>query len=192
MTRIAAWLRRLTAVVLLAIVMAAAYLIGLAPLVAAYRDNAADLQDAREQLSRYGSLSATESQLQDKLRQVAEWEALQSYHLNHETEALAGVELQNRVSDAVAANSGTIRSLQPLPGARDSDFQRITLRVLITTTIESLFRILYTLETGQPFLFIDNVDIKSNSTRTASQEKPSEPVLTVAFDLYGFRPLEGP
>jgi general secretion pathway protein M len=192
MMGISAWLRRFAAIVLLTLVLAAAYAIGVGPLVSAYQENAANLAGVRDRLSRHGSLRATERELQDRLGQVAEWEALQSYHLNHETEALAGVELQNRVSAAVDDNSGTIRSMQPLPGTRDGDFQRITLRVLITTTTESLFRILYTLETSQPFLFIDNVDIKSNSTRLASQERPIEPVLTVAFDLYGFRPLEGP
>ncbi|MGH6884441.1 MAG: GspMb/PilO family protein [Hypericibacter sp.] len=47
----------------------------------------------------------------------------------------------------------------------------------------------HALETSQPFLFLDNVDIQSRSVRQTDQQA-AEPILTVSLDLYGYRSPE--
>ena len=49
-------------------------------------------------------------------------------------------------------------------------------------------RLIYRLETEEPYLFIDNLDVKSRSRRRrrAQQDQSGDPLLSVRFDLYGY------
>ena len=61
------------------------------------------------------------------------------------------------------------------------------LRVAVTLPIEPLFNLLYEIEAGQPYLFIDNMEIAARVSRRRSQESDnSDPALAVRFDIYGF------
>lgn len=82
-----------------------------------------------------------------------------------------------------------------MAGVDEQGFRRITLRIQMTATIEALFETIYTLETGTPVLFVENLDIRSRFTRrrinqAGAQEAPDAPLLTVGFDLSGYMPLE--
>lgn len=190
MTRSLAWLSRIAAVVLLLLLLGGAYVLGVGPLIATYRQNEADLVEAQDLLSRLRSVAGTEDDLEEKVREIAERQALQSYYLTKETDALAAAELQDRIKVTVGENGGTIRSIQTLLGEDEDEFRRVTLRMQMTTTTEAFLRIIHALETGQPLLFVDNVDIQSRSTRRTGGQPATEPLLTVSLDLYGYRPPE--
>ena len=167
MIRPLALLSRLLAIALLVLLVAGAYLMGINPLVASYRANEVAIAEAQALLGRFGSMATGQHDLEQRVEELTELHASEPYYLTRETDALAAVELQNRVSEAINKNGGTIRSIQPLPSEKEDEFQRVTLRVQLTTTIESLFHIVYELETTQPFLFLDNVEIKSRPPRIA-------------------------
>ena len=190
MSRPLALLGRGSAVALLLGMLAGAYLLGINPLLTAYRANEVAIAEAQRLVGRFDAMAVGESDLQDRVNELAELQASEPYYLTKETDALAAVELQNRVKAAVKENGGTIRSIQPLPGEKEGEFQRVTLRIQITTTIGSLFRIVHVLETTQPFLFLDNVDIKSRQPRVSAEDQTTEPILTVTLDLYGYQPPE--
>ena len=190
MSRPLALLSRGSAVALLLGMLAGAYLLGINPLLTAYRANEVAIAEAQRLVGRFDAMAVGESDLQDRVNELAELQASEPYYLTKETDALAAVELQNRVKAAVKENGGTIRSIQPLPGEKEGEFQRVTLRIQITTTIGSLFRIVHVLETTQPFLFLDNVDIKSRQPRVSAEDQTTEPILTVTLDLYGYQPPE--
>lgn len=185
-----AWLSRGAAVALLLGLLAAAYLLGINPLLTAYRANETAIAEAQGLVGRFDAMALGESDLQDRVKKLAEMQASEPYYLTKETDALAAVELQNRVKAAVKQNGGTIRSIQPLGGEKEGEFQRVTLRIQITTTIGSLFGIVHVLETTQPFLFLDNIDIRSRQSRASAEDQPAEPMLTVTLDLYGYQPPE--
>jgi general secretion pathway protein M len=190
MSRPLALLSRLLAIALLVLLMGGAYLIGINPLVASYRANEVAIAEAQALLGRFGVMATGQHELEQRVRELTELHASEPYYLTRETDALAAVELQDRVSEAINKNGGTIRSIQPLPSEKEDEFQRVTLRVQLTTTIESLFHIVYELETTQPFLFLDNVEIKSRPPRIAADGEASELPLTVTLDLYGYQPPE--
>ena len=187
MSRVRAWLQRLLAVALLGLLLAVVYGLGVRPLVNAYSENEAAIAEARDLLAGFEGIAASAGDLQGKLAEVTAWQAVQTFYLTRETDALAAADLQQRVKTTVNDNGGTLRSIQTLPGQKEGDFQRITLRLQMTATTEALFRIAYELETTDPFLFLDRVDIKARASRDAQ----AEPALTVTLDLYGYRPPEG-
>jgi general secretion pathway protein M len=183
-------LSRLSAVALLVLLVVGAYLIGINPLVTTYRANEIAIAEAQALLGRFGMMAMGQHDLEQRVQELTELHASEPYYLTRETDALAAVELQDRVSGAINKSGGTIRSIQPLPPEKEDEFQRVTLRVQLTTTIESLFHIVYELETTQPFLFLGNVEIKSRPPRIAAEGEANELLLTVTLDLYGYQPPE--
>ena len=190
MSRPLALLSRLLALALLVLLVGGIYLIGIDPLLATYRANEIAIAEAQALLGRFDVMAKGQRDLEQRVHELTELHASEPYYLTRETDALAAVELQDRVSEAINKSGGTIRSIQPLPAEKEDEFQRVTLRVQLTTDIESLFHIVYELETTQPFLFVDNIEIKSRPPRIAADGKADELPLTVTLDLYGYQPPE--
>lgn len=190
------WISRLAALLLLIVTITAAYLFVVDPIIAGYSETDRQIEDIREQLSRYQQLAAARPALEQQVRQAATERTADGYYLSGGTDALAAAGLQDRVNALVGAKGGLLRSIQPMPGVDEQGFRRITLRVQMTATIEVLFETLYALESGTPLLFIENLDIQSRAIRRRTDESgapvaPEAPVLSVAFDLSGFMPIAG-
>lgn len=69
------------------------------------------------------------------------------------TITLAGAILQQRVESAVATAGGRVTSSQVELGAREKD--RVSLRTELTIGQEDLQKLLFSLETGRPALFVE-------------------------------------
>ncbi|HET6159922.1 MAG TPA: type II secretion system protein GspM [Dongiaceae bacterium] len=190
------WMSRLAAVLLLIVVIEAAYSLVAEPILIGYREANKAIEEGREQLSHFQRLAAGRPVLGKLLERLAADQGSETYYLSGGTDALAAVALQDRVRDLVDANGGNLRSMQPLLGVDEQGFRRITVRVEMTATIEPLFETLYALETGMPVLFVENLDIQSRSTRRRSSQVAMQvaaddaPLLTVGFDLSGYMPVE--
>jgi general secretion pathway protein M len=189
------WISRLAALLLLAVVAAAAYQLVVGPVVDAYADTRQAVADARDRLEHYERLAATRPALAAEMTALVQRQAPHGYYLSGGTDALAAVALQDRLKQVIGANGGTTRSIQPLPGVDEHGFRRVTVRVQLTSTTEALFHIFYALEAGSPIVFIENIDIQSRAVlrtadRSGAPPPPEEPVLTIAFDLYGYLPIE--
>lgn len=189
MSRPLTWLSRAAAIALLLVLLGSVYFAVMRPVIATYRQNEAALMEAQEMLSRFEQMATSEGDLQRNLEEVGQRQASQGYYLTKATDALAAAELQDRVKTLVKESGGTIRSIQTLPGESEDEFRRVTLRLQMMTSIGALVEIVHALETSQPFLFLDNVDIQSRSVRQTDQQT-TEPILTVSLDLYGYRSPE--
>lgn len=189
------WIGRLAAVLLLIAVIEAAYVFVVEPILIGYRETDQAIEEVDDQLSHFQRLAAMRPVLANQLDQLAAEQEAGTYYLNGGTDALAAAGLQDRVSALVDGTGGSLRSIQPMAGVDEQGFRRITLRIQMTATIEALFETIYTLETGTPVLFVENLDIRSRFTRrrinqAGAQEAPDAPLLTVGFDLSGYMPLE--
>jgi general secretion pathway protein M len=189
------WISRLAALLLLIAALGAIYVFVLDPIIVGYSDTDRQIAEVREQLSRYQRLAAQRPALEDQLRQSEAEVAADGYYLSGGTDALAAAGLQDQVNALVQGKGGTLRSIQPMSGTDEQGFRRITLRVQMTATNEALFEILYSLESGTPILFVENLDIQSRYIRqrnsTAGQQaEMDEPLLSVGFDLSGYMPTE--
>lgn len=186
------WISRLTALLLLALVLFGVYLFVVEPLVVGYDAIDRETDDAREQLAHFERLAAMRPAVAQQLQQVDSQQTAQGYYLSGGTDALAAAGLQDRINALVAANGGTLRSTQPMPGVEEQGFRRITLKVQLTATTEELFDTLYELEAGAPILFVEDLDIQSRIVRRQTGDtagaNESQPItlLAVAFDLSGY------
>ena len=152
---------------------------------------------AREQLARYQRLIATLPGLRAELERVNSNQDFKAFYFDAPTPALAGAELQRRVQDIVTAASGRLISTQLLPEEKNEQPPRVRLRVQIQGSTETLAEVFYQLDQARPFLFVEQVSIRS-SARPDLPEQPgrTRPVrrptgteageLTVRLDLFGF------
>lgn len=189
------WISRSLALLLLGVVLAAGYVLLVKPIVATYAETDQAIAAARDRLEQFEGLGARRSALADQMAELERRRSAQGYYLTGVTDALAAAGLQDRLKQVVEANGATIRSIQPLPGADEQGFRRVTVRVQMTATTESLFRSVYALEAGAPLVFIDSIDIQSRLARgTTTDDNELDllrgPVLAVGFDIYGYLLLE--
>lgn len=186
------WLSRLSAVALLLAVLAAGYLYVAAPLVAAYRGADEEIRQTRQLIARFEAVAATRRVYRDQWNELSSRQAGGGVYLGAQSDALASAELQGRIRDTVAAHGGTLRSIQSLPAESDGDFLRVAVRVQFTGNLAAMHRILYTLEASRPFVFLDNLDVRSRRARRSKDLEDSDPELTIRFDLAGYlRPESG-
>lgn len=185
----------MAAVLLLIVTIAAAYSFIFEPIIIGYGETDRRIEEAREQLSHYQRLAAARPALEKQVQQASARQTSQAYYLSGGTDALAAAGLQDQVNALIQEKSGSLRSIQPMPGIDEQGFRRITLRVQMSATIDALFETLYAFESGTPILFVENLDIQSRVVRRRSndasvQRVSDAPLLTVGFDLSGYMPIE--
>jgi general secretion pathway protein M len=160
-----------------------------------------DISNGLEQLGRYRHLIATLPGLRDELEQVNNNQEFKAFYFDAPTPALAGAELQRKVQDIVTAAKGRLISTQLLPEEKEEQPARVRLRVQIQGSTETLLEILYQLDETRPFLFVEQLSVRSS----ARPELPAQTIrgqparrppineageLTVRLDVFGFA-LEG-
>ena len=93
---------------------------------------------------------------------------------------LAGAALQQRIDEAVAKVGGAVRSSQiELEGPQAKDgFVSLTANIEIAQPALQL--LLYDLEAGMPYLFVDNLAIQSPQTFGEPENRPMRVVLGVS------------
>lgn len=181
-------LSRTVAIALLAIALLAGYRLIMAPVLNAFRDGKARIEQAEELLQRYEALAQQRPLLNDRLAEQEERAASAAGYLQGPSDALAAAQLQDRVKSVVEAAGGELRSTQILPAEQpeaDLGVRRTTLRVHFVVTIEGLEETLYDLETGQPYLIIDDVTVRQERARRR-REPQRQPMLDVSLELFGY------
>jgi hypothetical protein len=183
-------LGRTLAVLLLGVALLGAYRLILAPLVVAYSDGKARIEEAKELLQRYEALAQQRSMLAERLAEEQERAASAAGYLLGPSDGLAAAQLLDRVKSVVEAAGGQLRSTQILPAEPFEDglgFRRTALRVHFVVTIDGLQATLHELEAGQPYLIIDDVTIRQEEpVRRPHSEPPGPSMLEVNLELFGY------
>ncbi len=180
------WVSRTAALSLLVFVIGALYLLIVSPVIEAYRSTDEASREALEQLARYEHISKTNPNRKAELEKLSKQQSRSGVYLAGDTDALAAAGLQEDVSAKIKKNGGKVRSMQILPVKADGDFKRVSVRVQLTATLGSFARILYALESGKPYVFIDNLDVKNRRARKSKKGTEEDPELVIRFDLYGY------
>jgi general secretion pathway protein M len=183
-------LSRLLALALLAAVPVLGYGLVIEPVIAAYRSAGEAVARAQELLQSYRERAEQRPQLAQLLAAATEQADTVTGYLEAVDGALAAAELQDRVKGVVESAGGALRSAQSLnvePVEAAAGVRRAGLRVRFATDIESLAAILYDLETGEPYLFVEGLSIREpRQQRRRSDEPEQAPQLDVVVDLYAY------
>lgn len=180
------WVSRMAAAALLVAVLSTTYFYGLMPLLAAYRDMDTQIGQAEELLAGFERIAARRPAYESQLEALSRQQSGIGVYLSGQTNALAAAELHDLVKDTVEAHDGQIRSIQILPVKADGAFTRVSVRVQLSANMESFHRVLYALEAGKPFVFVDNLDVRFRRARRRAALKETDPLLLIRFDLQGY------
>jgi general secretion pathway protein M len=154
------------------------------------------IEERRGQLLKYRRLISTLPSLRTELEQVKANEDFKAFYFDARTPALAGAELQRKVQEIVTAAAGRLISTQLLPDEEEQHPPRVRVRTQIQGSTDTLMDILYNIEQARPFLFVDQVSVRSSArpdlperlarARTARAGVDPGGELTVRLDIFGF------
>ena len=176
---------RLLALGILAALLLLAFFGFVSPLLDAYRQAGAASEQYRAALEHTRNTGSDLAGLRAELAHLKEHQASAVGFMQGSNPSLAAADLQNRIKSSVEAARGELRSTQILPARDEGAFRRISIRGQIAVNMAALQRVFYDLESATPFLFLDNVEIRSRPARR-STSPDDDPVLEVRFDLYGY------
>jgi len=175
--------RRMLAVglaLLALIVVLAVLLVPVWLLHSRYDDAIASLED---RLMRYRRISAQAPEYRKALEQVRARDS-RRFFLKNTAANLAGVELQEIVRSAIESNGGRITTSQNQATRDEGRYKAVGVTFQFFATTPNLQRILYSLETQQPYLVIDTLTLRPlNAFRGFRPVAGQEPELNVQMDV---------
>lgn len=157
-----------------------------------------EIETTGNQLDRYERLVATLPRLRAELEQVNKNQAFKAFYFSAATYALAGAGLQQQVQDMVKEAGARLVSTQILPATPNEEPPTVRVRIQLQGSTDQLLDVLYKIEEARPFLFVDQLSIRSmvQPERPAPSEqvrrvrrarpKPATEDLTVRLDIFGF------
>jgi hypothetical protein len=109
------------------------------------------------------------------------------FFLKNTAANLAGAELQELVRAAVEGNGGRITISQNQAAKDDGRYRQIGINVQFFASTPNLQKILYALETQQPYLVVENLTLRPlNAFRGFRPAAGQEPEVNVQLDVVGF------
>ena len=177
---------RALAVALLFIAVFLGLSVLLAPFLLMHRHYNEAIDSAQDRLERYRRIAAQGPELQKALDALREKQG-RRFFLKNSASNLAGAEMQDLVRAAVENNGGRITTIQIVAARDDGRFRQIGVNLQLFATTANLQKILYAIETQQPYMMVDNLTVRPlNAFRGFKPAPGAEPEVSVLLDVSGF------
>jgi len=139
-------------------------------------------------LRRSASIGAELKAEYDRLQRS---QASDVHYLKSRSDALGAAELQRILKRVATPKGAEIISTQILPSKQEEGVTRVTLRVRMRGSLETLVGVFYALETGNPYLFLNNVALRGRPLarrRVVGMARGVKklPTLDIDFELSGY------
>ena len=181
---------RALAISLLVIAVIAALAILVAPMVLLHRHYDVAIEGMRDHLERYRRVAAQAPETKKALDSLRAKNA-RRFFLKNTAPNLAGAELQDIVRGEIENNGGRITTVQIIAPKEDGRFRQIGVNVQLFATTPNLQKILYAIETQQPYLIVDGLTIRPlNAFRGFKPAPGVEPEVSVLLDVVAFSNTE--
>lgn len=177
---------RALAVALLIGMGAVLYAVIIEPLWSSHQNFRQSRISSTEKLAKYQQIARAVNALEAELAALQIAQASQAGYFPGESSALAAAALQNHVKNIVRSVGEDLRSTQVLPIRNEAGVTRVAIRVQLPIRMPGLQEVLHTLESGVPFIFIDNVDVRRRKTNRRRQDALDDDYLDVRFDVTGY------
>ena len=150
------------------------------------------LEDYGDRLQRYRRIVALRPAIE---KAIGDTERLGSrkYYLKGPSPTLAAAELQGLVTRIIESQQGRVVSSQALTAKEDvkpGEPLKTAISVQLSASIIPLQMILHTLETTEPYVFIDQLTVRSNQSRQYKPVPGVQPEYVVQIALHAYVPAE--
>ena len=154
------------------------------------RHYATELAAKRDRIERYQRIASTRQEVARQLDAMRAKEP-RKFFLRSGAVALSAAEATEAVKTIIEQNGGKLVTMQAPTSRDEGRFRQITVNVQLTANIQALRRILHAIETTTPYLFIENLTIRSQVTGQHRPAPGQEPEVFVHFDVNGYTPAAG-
>lgn len=182
-----ATLQRRLAVGILAAVVVAVLGVTVLPIWSANAARQQTLDDLNERLNRYERIAARDQALLPRYEALRAAQMASGNYLKSGTVAVAGAELQRRITDIAGTNQALILSTQILPAENETGFVRITIKVRLRGPLPAILQSLYDIETDDVFMFLDNLSMYDRMAGRSTGQNGVRP-MEAEFDLIAYMP----
>lgn len=184
---------RFLAIAILVVLLLLLIRILLVPLWVSWSDYGARIDALESRLAVYERLADGLPEARDRLAELQASQPSDDWYLSESTPALAAAGLQQLLHRQVTVGGGQVISTQTLNQDDDAPLQSVSIQVHLRGELSDLVDLLYSLESGRPVLFVDNLRVLANPRRQAStrvrnvrQRGAEIPALDIRFDLTGY------
>ena len=177
---------RALAVLLLVVAVVLALALLIAPVLLLHRHYDVAIDGTRDYLERYRRVAAQAPETKKALETLRAKNG-RRFFLKNTAPNLAGAELQDLVRAAIENNGGRITTVQIIAPKEDGRFRQIGVNVQLFASTPNLQKILYAIETQQPYLIVDDLTIRPlNAFRGFKPAPGVEPEVSVLLDVVAF------
>ena len=172
--------------ILLAVLAIAAIIAAIAgPVWMAHRWYDRNLAEATDKLERYRRVAAMRPEVSKQLEALRNKDT-RRFFLRSGAAALSGAEAQEAIRTLVEGAGARLISVQAPPAKDDGRYRQVTVNVQMTANIFALRKILHAIENYTPYLFVDNLLVRSQVPGNFKPGPGAEPEMFVQFDVYGY------
>ncbi|MEM9301836.1 MAG: type II secretion system protein GspM [Pseudomonadota bacterium] len=142
--------------------------------------------------ARYRAAIAQRPVLEERIAEARRNQSESDLFLQQANANLAASELTTRLKDVISnfadnPDNCTVLSQQNIRSPEEEEFERVTIKARMRCEVSDLAQVLYQLENGIPYVFVDNVTIYRQVTRRRrGRELVQEKMLDVRFDMAGY------
>jgi general secretion pathway protein M len=177
---------RALAVLLLVVAVVLGLALLIAPVLLLHRHYDVAIEGTLDHLERYRRVAAQAPETKKALETLRAKNG-RRFFLKNTAPNLAGAELQDLVRAAIENNGGRITTAQIVAPKEDGRFRQIGVNVQLFASTPNLQKILYAIETQQPYLIVDGLTIRPlNAFRGFKPAPGAEPEVSVLLDIVAF------
>lgn len=143
------------------------------------------LDDMTNRLDRYRRIAAMQPEVAKRLEAMRQQDP-KRFFLRTGAAALSAAEAQEAMRGIIEGGGGRLITMQAPSTRDDGRYRQVTVNVQLTANIQALRKILHAIETRTPFLFVDNLMVRSQVPSNFKPGVNSEPEMFVQFDVSGY------
>lgn len=138
-----------------------------------------------ERLERYQRIAATRPDIARQL-EAMRGKDMRKYFLRPGAPALSAAEAQEKIREIVESAGARLITTQALPSKEEGRYRQVSAQVQLAANIFALRTLLHRIETNVPYLFIDNLMVKTQVPGNFKPGPGAEPEMFVTFDMHGY------
>jgi len=151
------------------------------------------MDDLRDQENRFSQIVAQRPQIERRLAEARAFEQNNQAFLTDPDPNSAFSDIVQRLKQAITAHAGESNSCQtvstsPFKNVEEELYQRVSAQVRMRCGLERFSDIVYDLESGNPYLFVDRLTIyrQLGGYVPPGGKKPPASALEIQFNLSGY------
>jgi len=160
------------------------------PFWMAHRHYDAALAESSNRLERYNRIAATRPDVARQLEAMRGKDA-RRFFLRSGAAALSAAEAQEMLRSLVEGGGGRLITMQAPVSKDEARYRAITVNMQLTANMQAARKILNSIETSVPYLFIDSLKVTSQVPGNFRPQPGNEPEVFVQLDVTGYALVEG-